>query len=326
MTDDSLYAHLLEQEELEAVAPKLTQKEIDEDILLCRLLEKQEQEESKRSHLCFMQHTWMKKDSPFFIGFHTRKICERIDRAFEDFRNGQSTYLLINVHHRAGKSDIVSRYLGPHFLGEFPSEEVMQVTYQANLAISFSSFGRNIFRSEKYEKIYPNICLSKETNKKNEWVITDKNNKLLGGKLYASGLQSGLTGSGFALGILDDYCSGRAEAESIVQRDNAWEAFTNDFMTRAAPVSIVIVLATIWHWDDISGRIKNEMQQNEYFPKFEILQFPARARDYKGEGTYIGKYLFLERFNEKWYDTQYATLGKYSAAALLDCEIGRAHV
>lgn len=265
-----------------------------------------------------MKACWSKK-TPFLIGFHTKKICEAIDRSFKRFKKGESTYLLINVHHRVGKSDIVSRYLGAHFLGEFPSEEVMQVSYQANLASSFSAFGRNIVKSNNYKSIYPKISLSRETNKKNDWLIVDESGQQTGGRLYASGLQSGLTGNGYALGIVDDYCRGRAQAESQVFRDNTWEAFTDDFMTRAAPVSITIVLATQWHIDDLSGRIKKEMISNKDFPQFEILSFPARAEDYVGEGKYPGEYLFEERLGKKWYLKQYATLGPYSAAALLDC-------
>lgn len=292
-----------------------------EEIELLNLLEQEEREASRKNHLDFMQHCWMKGiHDPLVVGFHTRRICERIDKAIEDFRNGKSTYLVINVHHRAGKSDIVSRYLGAHFLGEFPDQEVMQVTYQANLAASFSTFGRNVFRSDKFQELYPNIHLSHETNKKNEWVIVDNDENPTGGKLYASGLQSGLTGNGYALGVLDDYFAGRAEAESKVQRDNAWDAFTDDFMTRRAPVSIVIVLATQWHWDDISGRIRNEAEKNADFPQFESIRFPARARDYPGREKYPGEFLFLERYNREWYVSQYATLGRYSSAALMDCD------
>ena len=90
-------------------------------------------------------------------------------------------------------------------------------------------------------------------------------------------------------------------------------------LDRAAPVNITIVLATQWHWDDISGRIKMEMDGNPDFPRFKCLSFPARASDYKGEGSYPGEYLFEERLGKQWYRNQYATLGKYSASALLDC-------
>lgn len=286
-----------------------------------KLLKMKKLNRARNNHLDFMKYCWTKNPErdPFIIGFHTRKICKRIDQAFEDLRNGKPTHLLIAVHHRSGKSDIVSRYLGAHFLGEFPDQEVMQVTYKADFAISFSAFGRKVMQTDKYKRLYPGVNFSKDTNKKNDWLIADKNGVNTGGRLYASGLHSGLTGNGFTLGILDDYCSGREEAESLTQRNNAWDAFTNDFMTRVAPVGIVIILATQWHYDDINGRIRENMKEDPNFPKFENLSFTARAEDYRGEGKYPGKFLFLERFPERWYLNQYAILGRYSAAALLDC-------
>ena len=290
-----------------------------EEIEYLELLEQDERENARKSHLSFMDYTWAKTE-PFVKGFHTKKICERIDRAFEDFRNGKSTYLVVNVHHRSGKTDLLSRYTPPHFLGEFPECEVMSVSFKAALTEKSTSFARNIFKSEKYAKLYPNVGLSQEANAKAYWEIVDKRtNKPTFGKLFGSGLSSGITGSGGHLVLCDDPLSGRVAAESLTIRDNVWDAFANDLMTRLAPVHIVIVLATQWHWDDPCGRIEKAMKTDPDFPRFEFLRFPAKAKDYQGEGEYPGKYLFLERYPESWYRTQYATLGRYSAASLLDC-------
>jgi phage terminase large subunit-like protein len=276
---------------------------------------------AREKHLEFMRYCWIKGNlDPLVVGFHTKAICEKIDEVLEKISNGISSFLLISVHPRAGKSAIVSQYLAPHFLGEFPDKEVMQVTYQKTLATSFSTFSRNIMRSTKYKELYPHVFLSSETNQKANLAIANHKDIPTGGKLYAAGLQSGLTGNGYHLGILDDYFAGRAEAESLVQRNNAWDAFVNDFMTRKAPVSITIVMATQWHIDDINGRIKKQMRIDENFPQFEILSFPAKAEHYKGKGKYPNKYLFMERFDETYYKQQYALLGPYSAASLLDCD------
>jgi phage terminase large subunit-like protein len=279
---------------------------------LDRLLIETKAGRARGSHLEFMRTMW-RGMSTFTPGFHTVKICARIDKAIQDYRDGKSTYLLINVHPRAGKSDIISRYLGPHFLGEFPRTEVMQVSYAAEKAVEFSAFTRNIFDMPLFKIAYPNLKISADTNRKDHYLTQE------GGGLMATGLQGHMTGSGYVLGILDDYCSGRAEAESRVQRESAWNAFTNDFLTRSAPVHIIIVLATQWHDDDITGRIKKAMLSEPDFPRFESMQFPAKAIDYKGEGNYPNEYLFEERYGKEWYRGQYATLGKYSASALMDC-------
>lgn len=292
-----------------------------EEIELLNLLEEENRDLARSSHLEFMNYTWVKKGDPFIAGFHTKKICDRIDKAFDDFRNGISTYLKISVHHRSGKSDILSRYLPPHFLGEFPDKEVISTTYQAGLTAKFTGFARNIFRSEKYQELYPDLELSKESNAKAYWEIVDKETKQpTQGKLFGSGLSSGITGAGGHLVLLDDPISGRKDAESSTIRDNVWDAITNDLLTRLAPVHIVIILATQWHWDDPNGRIDSEMNKNPDFPEFESLRFPAKSKDYKGEGQYPNEFLFEDRYPKKWYHSQYATLGRYGAAALLDCD------
>jgi predicted phage terminase large subunit-like protein len=290
-----------------------------EEIEYLELLEQDERDSAKVHHIDFMRYCWMKKE-PFVEGFHTQKICARIDKAMEDFRQGKSTYLIINVHHRAGKTDILSRYLPPHFLGEFPNCEIINTTFKAALTEKFTADARNIFRSDKYQELYPEIELSQESNAKAYWEIVDrKTGKPTYGKLFGSGLSSGITGSGAHLALCDDPLSGRAAAESSTIRDGVWEAITNDLFTRLAPVHIVIILATWWHWDDPSGRIRRWMKEVPGFPQFEVLEFPAKASDYKGEGKYPGKYLFTERYPEIWYNTQRALLGKYAAAALMDC-------
>ena len=58
---------------------------------------------ARKSHLEFVKHCWMNTGTPFLTGFHTRKISERIDRAFKDFRKGKSTYLMVKVPFRHGK-------------------------------------------------------------------------------------------------------------------------------------------------------------------------------------------------------------------------------
>ena len=69
-----------------------------------------------RHLLAFMRWVWW-MPKPFIVGRHTRKICDRLTQATEDYRKGITTYLLIVVPFRHGKSDIVSRACPPYFVG-----------------------------------------------------------------------------------------------------------------------------------------------------------------------------------------------------------------
>lgn len=269
-------------------------------------------EQSRRHHLHFMQHMWQRKD-PFIIGIHTRQICERIDQAIIDFDNGKSTFLAIKCPFRHGKSDIVSRYLPANFIGKYPDQGVIVAAYSSTLARSFSRFSRSIVRDERFKEIYSNVELSKEKQSIEEWGIVDRDTGTDIGEVNWLGIGASVTGKGGSLILIDDFCKGRQEAESETMRNAVWESITNDVLTRRAPVSIVIILATPWHMDDVFGRIERKMQEDPKFPYFEELKFPAFDDKYP-TGT-----LFPERFTMEWYESESATLGQYGTAALLQC-------
>lgn len=295
--------------------------------------EEVEKLKARYSHLDFMQYTWQNTSEKFLAGLHTKEICRLIDEAIENFRHGESTFLVVKVPFRHGKSQTLSRYLPPHFLGEFPDNEVMLVTYASSLAEGFSRYARSLMRSAEYKSLYPEVEISKSNGGVQQWGIEGHT-----GVCTASGLGSGITGKGYHLGLLDDYCASRADAESETIRNSTWEHFTNDFLTRRAPVSITIVLATQWHVDDIIGRIEQKINPespmyDKDFPQFKIVSFPAMngeadigVKDYAkyGDRKYHIEHikynwLFPERFTEDWYRQQFASLGEYASAGLLQC-------
>jgi predicted phage terminase large subunit-like protein len=205
-------------------------------------------------------------------------------------------------------SEIISRKLPAHFLGLFPDGKVLLTGHTANLTIGFSKESRNLLLAEKYAELFPESKLNPYDSAASHWKVAGRN-----GEVFACGLGGSMAGQGYTLGIVDDYCRNRADAESLTMREKMWSSFTNDFLTRRAPRSITIVTATPWHIDDIIGRIKKQMQGDPYFPKFEIIRIPAFDDEYT-EGV-----LFPERFNRQWYDEQKAALGTYGTASLLQC-------
>lgn len=256
----------------------------------------------------FMGYCWQKQ-TPLIEGRHTKAICAVIDRAIARYREGESSFLIIKVPFRHGKSDIVSRYLPPHFLGLFPDDEVLLATYSADLSYDFSRFCRTLIRSPQYRAVFPGIDVSAESSSVQHWELEQPHI----GSMHAVGLGGTMTGRGYACGILDDYHKNRAEAESQPIRNRNWGSFTDDFLTRRGPVSITVVLATPWHVDDIIGRAERAMEEDPEFPQFEVVCFPAMDDDYPSG------YLFPERFSSAWYRGQAAALGTYGTASLLQC-------
>jgi predicted phage terminase large subunit-like protein len=257
-------------------------------------------------HLNFMTYTWQNETEDFVVGYHTRIICASIDDAIRNFQNGISTFLRIDVPFRHGKSEIVSRKLPAHFLGLFPDSKIVLCGHTAGLTEDYSKISRDLIYTEQFQELFSGVNVDPMSSSGAHWKIKDRE-----GECFASGILGSLSGHGYHLGILDDYFRNREDAESETMRDKTWNAVTNDFLTRRAPVSITILLATRWHVDDVSGRIENKMKNNPDFPKFKIIIIPAFS------DKYPTGYLFPERFSSEWYEEQKATLGTYGTASLL---------
>lgn len=265
--------------------------------------------------LTFLKWCWWMptKSRPLKIGRHTRSLCNRLTRAVIDWRAGKSTYLIINMPFRHGKSDLVSRALPAFFLGACADAQpdVIMSGYGTSLVKGFSKKVQSIMRSDAYQQLYPGVLPSILYHAAEEWSVEGSQ-----GTVIAQGLGGSITGKGGNLIIVDDYCKNREEAESKTIRDKTWDSFSDDLMTRTnAPAAIVIVCATRWHEDDIVGRIYESMRKDPGYPRFESLIFPARKAGPDGWDI-----LFPELYDEDWYTRQRAQLGSYSAAALLDCD------
>lgn len=264
---------------------------------------------ARRDLLAFLRWCWW-MPHPLVVGRHTRAICERLTRASDDWREGKSTYLLIAVPFRHGKSDIVSRAFPAWFLGRNADRQPDGIMsgYGISLVRGFSKRVKRIMEGARYQWLFPGVHPARGSNKAEEWQVDGS-----AGTVVAQGLGGAVTGKGAHFLIVDDYCKNRAEAVSAIFRNKTWDSFRNDLMTRLnAPANIVIVCATPWHIDDLRGRIRKAMKEDPAFPRFEELNFPAAK---PGEWDY----LFPERFGPEWYTGQRASLGR-QAPALLDCE------
>jgi predicted phage terminase large subunit-like protein len=80
-----------------------------------------------------------------------------------------------------------------------------------------------------------------------------------------------INGMELNLGVLDDPIKGRAEANSKTTRDRTWEWFADDWSTRFASRSGLVIIVTRWHVDDVVGRLM------ERDPTLPVLAFPAIA-------------------------------------------------
>lgn len=264
-----------------------------------------EAELAKRSYLDYVTYVWQNRSSPFIIGEPTRQIGETINFCFERFRNGISSTVIINCPPRVGKSDLVSRYLPPRFLGEFPDKEILNISHSFDKTVEFSRFARNLIQTPQYHNLYPDIELNSKNKAVKCWGILNQDEEV-NGKLQSHGIKSGIAGIGADCLIIDDYHKNREEADSEKIRNKIWNEFCDGLLTRLAPVNILFILATRWHPDDITGRILDQ----DLLDIDKQIILPALSDQYES-GT-----LFPERFSAELILKKKKQLGSYGFSSL----------
>jgi predicted phage terminase large subunit-like protein len=74
--------------------------------------------------------------------------------------------------------------------------------------------------------------------------------------------------------VIDDPLKGRAEADSEVYRNGAWDWWTETARTRLAPHAPVVMVNTRWHELDLSGRLITDDQEQHHW---RVVNIPAQC-------------------------------------------------
>jgi hypothetical protein len=115
------------------------------------------------------------------------------------------------------------------------------------------------------------------------------------GGIYSVGVGGALTGRPVDFLVIDDPIKGRAEADSIIYRDRAWDWWQNVARTRLAPGAPVILILTRWHEDDLAGRLIEQDREDDRLgipgPRWKVVNIPAQAGPNDILGREEGEYL-----------------------------------
>ena len=263
---------------------------------------------------------WLKETMPIWRWNwrHQRYLYERLHRV----TTGKSRRLMIFMPPRHSKSETVTVRYSAWRLEKDPTLNIILGSYNQKLANRFSRKIRRIVEER--------VALSKDRKAVDEWETRE------GGGVRAVGVGAGITGFGGGLIMIDDPVKNRAEAESRVRRDNAWDWFSDDIYTRLEPKASVILIQTRWHEDDLAGRLIKRMAEGG--DQWEIVNLPALAevqsssfslsppnREEQAEACTLsddplrrgpGEALWPERFDAAYLNDLKRQMGSYSFAAL----------
>lgn len=226
-----------------------------------------------------------------YKGYETPPHLALLHDRLERVERGDLLRLIVQMPPRHGKSVTTSELFPAYYLGRNPDRRVILTSYAGGLATSFSKRVRDHTETDRYNRIFPDVRVNRESRSSSEW-------DLLGhrGGMLATGVGGGITGRGADLFIIDDPLRNRADAESATIREAQWDWYTSTARTRLEPGAAFIIVLTRWHYDDIVGRILSG--QDETKDEWEVISIPALAEDDDVLGRDPGEPLWPERYDK----------------------------
>jgi predicted phage terminase large subunit-like protein len=223
------------------------------------------------------------------VGWFHKDLSARLERFVQQVERQESPRLMIQVPPRHGKSRLASQEFPAWALGHHPEWEVITSSYAVSLPVDFSRNIRERLRDEVFKATFPYTELHPESQSVESWKTTK------GGGFLAAGVGGAITGKGAHILIIDDPIKNAEEAESQTVRNAIWNWYTSTAYTRLAPGGGVLIIQTRWHTDDLSGRVEQQMREEDG-EEWEIVRYSAIALE---DETYrkAGDALHPERYN-----------------------------
>lgn len=198
--------------------------------------------------------------------------------------------LIVSMPPRHGKSRLISESTIPWFLEKFPGRNMMFVAYNQDFAEEWGMKAKDIIQSRQDLFSY---------NIRDDRSRVDRFETTRGGTCWFSGINSGQTGKGAHLVVIDDYIKDIEDAMSKTMRDKMWQKFVANIWTRLEPGATIIIVATRWWSDDLIGRILKHLKgwTNICFPAIAIPELCVLEGGVDVLGRRPGEVLFPERYD-----------------------------
>ena len=176
--------------------------------------------------------------NPFGRESHHIAIARGLTKCF----NGEIKKLLINVPPRYGKTEMIIQYIA-WCLARYPDAKFIYVSYSKTLATKQTATIREIINLDEYQRLFPNVALSEDTQAK------DNFNTTAGGSVYAAGAGGSITGFGAGIAncdrfggciVIDDIIKPE-DADSDVIREGRNEWYQNTLISRKNGPNVPII-------------------------------------------------------------------------------------
>lgn len=180
-------------------------------------------------------------------------------------------FLIINVPPRSGKTTYSGVFLPAWFLGMFPNLRVMFITYSDDYSVKYGRAVRTIM--DRFGKEYFGVGVDRTAQSASDWQMQDS----FGGML-STGVGGVLTGYGGDLIVIDDVLKNIQEARSQTTKRMHVDWYDSTVRSRLHPGGTMMITATRWAEDDLSGALIERMSEKGYEgDHWEVIDLPALA-------------------------------------------------
>lgn len=154
---------------------------------------------------------------------------------------------IVTTPPRTGKSRLLAVWEVVWALMRNPDMQIVLVSYSDELAQAHSREARQLINEHAD---YLGFRLSQDKTAVGRWRVDGH-----AGGLLATGINSGVTGFGADLLILDDVVKDAAEADSAAHRRRVVNEYRSTLATRVHPGGSVLLVMTRWHERDLAGEL-----------------------------------------------------------------------
>lgn len=154
---------------------------------------------------------------------------------------------IVTTPPRTGKSRLLAIWTSVWALTRDPDAEVVLVSYSDELAQAHSREARQLI-AEHGDVL--GIGLAPDKTSAGRWRVEGRR-----GGLLATGINSGVTGFGADLLIIDDPVKDASEADSAAHRRRVLAEYRSTLATRLHPGGSTLLVMTRWHERDLAGEL-----------------------------------------------------------------------
>ncbi len=207
-------------------------------------------------------------------GWFQRDIARKLQRFWNDFLAGKRPKLIIMSPPQHGKSETVVEFVA-WAVGQQPELKTIYGSFSKRLGVRANKKIQRMIDTEKYKKVFPHTRIDEHatTVLKGKKIRSTEFLEFAGsdGSFRNTTVNGSVTGESLDLGVIDDPLRGRADANSQLKRDKAWDWLTDDFLSRFSEFAALLMILTSWHLDDPARRFIIK------FPDTQVLVYPALA-------------------------------------------------